>query len=74
MEALLIIGALAAGAHYMNQDTTVVEQTASVENLPKTTEFIFNEGLENLDWSRAGNFTTVASESTHVKWVMITGN
>ena len=73
MEALLIIGALAAGAHYMNQDEPTVEQTAQVQNLPQTTEFIFNEGLENLDWSRAGNFT-VTSTSTQVKWVMITGN
>jgi len=73
MEALLIIGALAAGAHYMNkQDDPVVDNTdTTATNLP-VGDYYFDEGLNNLDWSKAGNFRVTSTEN-NVTWVMVTG-
>ena len=63
MEALLVLGALAYGMHHINKQD---EPEATVQG-----EVIFNEGIEEIDWSKAGNFRTVSTEN-NVQWVMIT--
>ena len=58
MEALLIIGALAAGAHYMTKDDDPVQTVYSSQ----TTEEISNFGTDDtrakimaqIDWSKVG--------------------
>ena len=63
MEALLILGALTYGVHNMNKQD---EPEATVQG-----EVIFNEGIEEIDWSKAGNFRTASTEN-NVQWVIIT--
>ena len=66
MEAILVIGALAYGMHHFhheeNQQSTIIESNQKV---------VFSEGLEEIDWSKAGNFR-MASTQNNVKWVVIT--
>ena len=76
MEALLIIGALAAGAHYMTKDDDPVQTVYSMQ----PTEEISNFGTEDtrakimaqIDWSKKGNFTVGESSENGVQWVFIT--
>ena len=76
MEALLIIGALAAGAHYITKDDDPVQTVYSSQ----TTEEISNFGTEDtrakimaqIDWSKKGNFTVGESSENGVQWVFIT--
>ena len=76
MEALLIIGALAAGAHYMTKDDDPVQTVYSSQ----TTEEISNFGTDDtrakvmaqIDWSKKGNFTVGESSENGVQWVFIT--
>lgn len=63
MEALLVLGALAYGMHHINKQD---EPEATVQG-----EVIFNEGIEEIDWSKAGNFRTVSTDN-NVQWVIIT--
>ena len=76
METLLIIGALAAGAHYMTKDDDPVQTVYSSQ----TTEEISNFGTDDtrakvmaqIDWSKKGNFTVGESSENGVQWVFIT--
>ena len=77
METLLIIGALAAGAHYMTKDDDPVQTVHSSQ----TTEEISNFGTDDtrakimaqIDWSKVGNSKRGDSPETGVQWVFITG-
>ena len=66
MEAILLFGALAYGMHQFhhadNQQSTIIESNQKV---------VFSEGLEEIDWSKAGNFR-MASTKNNVKWIVIT--
>jgi|TARA_R110000782_G_scaffold257536_1_gene346824 hypothetical protein len=66
MEALLIIGALAYGMHHYHQAEDQQDPTIEVGQ-----KVVFNEGLEEIDWSKAGNFRMVSTQND-VKWVVIT--
>ena len=76
MEALLIIGAIAAGAHYITKDDDPVQEVYSSQ----TTEEIANFGTDDtrakvmaqIDWSKQGNFTVGESSENGVQWVFIT--
>ena len=76
MEALLIIGAIAAGAHYITKDDDPVQEVYSSQ----TTESIskFHKDVERaatmvqVDWSKEGNFTVGESSENGVQWVFIT--
>ena len=71
MEALLLLGALAYGAHhYANKDTDVADADAEVKTSVGEV-FHTSEGLDKLDWSKAGNFR-VTSSTNNVTWVMYT--
>ena len=65
MEAILLIGALAYGMHqyhqYENEQDIIIDVGEKV---------VFNEGLEKIDWSKAGNFR-VSSTKNNVEWVVI---
>ena len=70
METLLLLGALAYGTHYyMNKDTDVADAKAEIV---VGEVFHTNEGLDKLDWSKAGNFR-VTSSTNDITWVMYTG-
>tara|TARA_R100000742_G_C4265018_1_gene82985 strand:+ start:222 stop:401 length:180 start_codon:yes stop_codon:yes gene_type:complete len=56
METLLVLGALAYGMHYANK------QYEPEETVQK---------LEDIDWSKAGNFRTASTEN-NVQWIIIT--
>jgi len=72
METLLLLGALAYGTHYyMNKDTDVADADAKVKTSVGEV-FHTSEGLDKLDWSKAGNFR-VTSSTNNVTWVMYTG-
>ena len=66
MEALLVLGALADGMHHINK-----QDEPEVTSLTVQGEVIFNEGIEEIDWSKAGNFRTASTENS-VQWVIIT--
>ena len=76
MEALLIIGAIAAGAHYITKDDDPVQEVYSSQ----TTEEIANFGTDDtrakvmaqIDWSKQGNFTVGETSENGVQWVFIT--
>jgi len=63
MEALLILGALAYGMHHYHKTPT--------EEPSQTT--VFDEGLDSIDWTKAGNFRTESS-TNNVEWIVITQN
>ena len=70
METLLLLGALAYGTHYyMNKDTDVAD---AKDEIVVGEVFHTNEGLDKLDWSKAGNFR-VTSSTNDITWVMYTG-
>jgi len=74
MEALLIIAALAGGAHYMNSDEPNVvhssQTTAEISNFRADLE---QEALmASIDWSKSGNFVVGDSPTTGVQWIFIT--
>lgn len=70
MEAILLLGALAYGTHYyMNKDT---DDADAKEEIVVGEVFHTSEGLDKLDWSKAGNFR-VTSSTNNVTWVMYTG-
>ena len=65
MEAILLIGALAYGMHHYHQNENQQDTIMDVGQ-----KVVFNEGLEEIDWSKAGNFR-VSSTENNVKWVVI---
>ena len=77
MEALLIIGALAAGAHYITKEE---DPTPHAVYSSQTTEEIANFGTEDtrarnmamIDWTKPGNFVVGDSPETGVQWVFET--
>ncbi len=69
MEALLIIGALAAGAHYMNkQDEPEVKFVYSSQPANE----IYVAPHKPIDFTKPGNFVVGDSPETGVQWVMVT--
>ena len=69
MEALLIIGALAAGAHYMNKEE---EPHTNFVYSSQTSEEIFVAAHRPIDFSKPGNFVVGDSPETGVQWVFET--
>jgi len=75
MEALLIIGALAAGSHYITRDDDprALYSSQSTKNISQ-----FNQDVERaalmaqVDWSKKGNFKVGESSENGVQWVFIT--
>ena len=65
MESLLILGALAYGIHHYSKtdDVELMED--------KQINYAFDEGIQRIDWSKAGNFRTTSTEN-NVKWVIVT--
>ena len=63
MEALLILGQLAYGMHHYHK--------TPIEEPSQTT--VFDEGLDEIDWTKVGNFRTESSEN-NVEWIIITQN
>ena len=59
METLLVLGALAYGMHHINKQYEPEETEVAVQK------------LEDIDWSKAGNFRT-ASTQNNIQWVIIT--
>ena len=59
METLLVLGALAYGMHYVNKQYEPEETEVTVQK------------LEDIDWSKAGNFRTASTEN-NVQWIIIT--
>ena len=76
MEALLIIGALAAGAHYINKEEVPVQEVYSSQTTENISEF--HKDVERaalmaqIDWSKKGNSIVGDSPETGVQWVFIT--
>lgn len=72
MEALLIIGALAAGSHYLNQPDEM-HSTQSTQNISQFHKDVEHANmLANVDWSKPGNFVVGDSPETGVQWVIVT--
>ena len=77
MEALLIIGALAAGAHYMTKDDAypdnAIHSTQTTQNISEFHKDVERANmLANVDWSKPGNFVVGDSPETGVQWVIVT--
>ena len=75
MEALLIIGALAAGAHYITKenDENVVYSSQTTTEISRFHTDAYNElNLANIDWSKAGNSIVGDSSENGVQWIFIT--
>ena len=75
MEALLIIGALAAGAHYITKedDDNVVHSSQTTTEISRFHTDAYNElNLANIDWSKAGNSIVGDSSENGVQWIFIT--
>ena len=76
MEALLIIGALAAGAHYLQDDgypDGAIHSSQSTQNISKFHRDVEHANmLANVDWSKPGNFVVGDSPETGVQWVIVT--
>ena len=77
MEALLIIGALAAGSHYILNDdvpNNAIHSSQTAKNISTFKADINHElSLAQIDWSKAGNFKVGDSPETGVQWVFLTG-
>ena len=69
MEALLIIGALAAGAHYMNKEE---EPEVKFVYSSQSTNEIYVAPHKPIDFSKPGNFVVGDSPETGVQWVFET--
>tara|TARA_Y100001937_G_scaffold75631_1_gene102743 strand:- start:3148 stop:3384 length:237 start_codon:yes stop_codon:yes gene_type:complete len=78
MEALLIIGALAAGAHYMNKEDDPVQHVYSSQTTEQISKFRADVQREaimaSIDWSKPGNSVVGDSPQTGVQWVFVTGD
>ena len=77
MEVLLIIAALAAGAHYLQDDNvpnSAIHSSQTTKNISTFKADINHElSLAQIDWSKAGNFKVGDSPETGVQWVFLTG-
>ena len=77
MEALLIIGALAAGAHYITKDDDPVQTGYSMQPTEESSNFGTEDTrakiMAQIDWSKVGNSKVGDSPETGVQWVFITG-
>ena len=73
MEALLILGALAAGAHYITKEDDVVHSSQTTTEISRFHTDAYNElNLANIDWSKAGNSIVGDSSENGVQWIFIT--
>ena len=73
MEALLIIGALAAGAHYLHDDDKGIHSTQTTAEISNFRADLEHEALmAQVDWTKAGNFVVGDSSENGVQWVFIT--
>jgi len=50
--------------HYNKTDDVEVMEDKQIN-------YVFDEGIEQIDWSKAGNFRTTSTEN-NVKWVIVT--
>ena len=76
MEALLILGALAAGHHYITKEDVpdnVIYSSQTTAEISRFHQDAYNElNLANIDWSKAGNSIVGDSSENGVQWVFIT--
>ena len=74
MEALLIIAALAGGAHLLSSDEpNVVHSSQTTAEISRFQADVYNElNLAQSDWSKAGNFVVGDSSENGVQWIFIT--
>ena len=74
MEALLIIAALAGGAHLMNSDEpNVIHSSQTTAEISRFQADVYNElNLAQIDWSKAGNSIVGDSSENGVQWIFIT--
>tara|TARA_R110001592_G_scaffold20761_3_gene83771 strand:- start:5157 stop:5384 length:228 start_codon:yes stop_codon:yes gene_type:complete len=74
MEALLIIAALAGGAHLLSSDEpNVVHSSQTTAEISRFQADVYNElNLAQIDWSKAGNFVVGDSSENGVQWVFLT--
>tara|TARA_R100000742_G_C4264124_1_gene82005 strand:- start:899 stop:1105 length:207 start_codon:yes stop_codon:yes gene_type:complete len=66
METLIILSALIHGIHHIEKSKEPLEESPVQQE-----KLIFNEGIEEIDWYKAGNFRTASTEN-NVQWVIIT--
>lgn len=74
MEALLIIAALAGGAHLMNSDEpNVIHSSQTTAEISRFQADVYNElNLAQIDWSKVGNSIVGDSSENGVQWIFIT--
>jgi hypothetical protein len=74
MEVLLLMGALAAGHHYLTQDEPVAPQAVySSQPIGEIVNFGHDDvSLASIDWSKAGNSIIGDTSENGVQWVFIT--
>ena len=75
MEALLIIGALAAGSHYILNDdaSNTIHSSQTTQNISEFHKDVERAAMmAKVDWSKKGNFTVGESSENGVQWVFIT--
>ena len=71
MEILTIIAAGMTAYHLMSSDHSTVEEEV-IATSPPTISNSYDLDINNIDWSKAGNFVHVSS-ANDVNWVMVTG-
>ena len=72
MEALLIIGALAAGAHYITKDDDVdltKHQVVDVVDV-RTANFDMTHSVSTAKWVSGGYYSNGVLQESEVKWVI----
>ena len=75
MEALAIIAALVAGAHYLqdSDEPNAIHSTQTTAEISRFHTDVQNElGLAQIDWSKAVTFVVGDSSENGVQWVFIT--
>jgi len=75
MEALAIIAALAASAHYLqdSDEPNTIHSSQTTDNISKLRQDLDHElNFAHIDWSKAGNFKVGDSSENGVQWVFIT--
>jgi|11BtaG_2_1085332.scaffolds.fasta_scaffold89132_1 hypothetical protein len=71
METIILLGLLGAGAYHMNDAPQ--EEQLSVHCCSSEQGASNNQGLDQLDWSKAGNFR-VTSTYNKVTWIVATAD
>tara|TARA_R100000458_G_scaffold59925_1_gene72782 strand:+ start:1978 stop:2184 length:207 start_codon:yes stop_codon:yes gene_type:complete len=66
METIILLSALVHGIYHIEKSKEPPEASSVQQE-----KLIYNEGIEEIDWSKAGNFRTASTEN-NVQWVIIT--